>query len=207
MGPEWRLTDESIEHSRRQCLDQFNREQDLWVFAYGSLMWDPAFHFEEIRLAAIQGYKRRFTLKGEVGRGSPGRPALMLCLEPGDGECVGLAFRVAAARAEHETSLVWRREMIRGSYAPLRLNATSPQGPLHVLTFGPNPAHASHVGELPIDETAEIIANGIGFLGTNREYLEELVRRLDTLAVPDTYLGELLAQVRVRCRSNRSKEN
>jgi glutathione-specific gamma-glutamylcyclotransferase len=77
----WRHSDQKIEESWRTFFSDWEKPSDLWVFAYGSLMWDPGFHFAEVRLADVEGYQRRFTLKTEIARGSPGRPALMLALE------------------------------------------------------------------------------------------------------------------------------
>src|SRR5262249_60117835 len=101
-----------------------------WVYGYGSLMWDPGFHFAEIRLAEVEGYQRRFTLKTEIARGSRARPALMLSLERQPGRCQGLAFRIAADMAEGESMILWRREMLAGGYCPAMVSMTTPQGPV-----------------------------------------------------------------------------
>ena len=79
---DWRLSDEVIEASRLAVLGDHKAGSDLWVYSYGSLMWDPGFHFAEVRLADVEGYQRRFTLKINLGRGSRDFPALMLSLEP-----------------------------------------------------------------------------------------------------------------------------
>ena len=79
---DWRLSDEVIEASRLAVLGDHKAGSDLWVYSYGSLMWDPGFHFAEVRLADVEGYQRRFTLKINLGRGSRDYPALMLSLEP-----------------------------------------------------------------------------------------------------------------------------
>jgi len=87
----WRLSDEIIEASRLTLLGEHGNGDDLWIYCYGSLMWDPGFHFAEVRLADVEGYQRRFTLKIELGRGSREHPALMLSLEAQAGCCRGLA--------------------------------------------------------------------------------------------------------------------
>lgn len=188
---DWRLSDRQIEDSRRRMLSELPSGQDLWIFSYGSLMWDPAFHFAEVRRADLAGYQRRFTFRTHVGRGSPERPGLMLSLASCPGRCLGLAFRIAPALAEAESTLLWRREMLRGSYRPAFLPVETPQGRITALVFGQNPAHADHVGELPLDETAEIIARGAGVLGTNREYLEQLAAQLERLEIEDEYVVRL----------------
>jgi cation transport protein ChaC len=192
---DWRLPDEVIEASRLAVLGDYRTGDDLWIYCYGSLMWDPGFHFDEVRLADVEGYQRRFTLKINLGRGSQDYPALMLSLEPQQGRCHGLAFRIAAASVHAETAILWRREMLRGGYAPAMVPMLTPQGPIDALAFVSNPSHPSYVGELPFDETARLIASGKGILGTNREYLVQLATQLDALGIDDPYVAQLHAEI------------
>ena len=191
----WRLPDEAIEASRLAVLGDHPEGDDLWIYSYGSLMWDPGFHFAEVRLADAENYQRRFTLKINLGRGSPNYPALMLSLEPGEGRCRGLAFRIAADSVHAESAILWRREMLRGGYAPAMVPMTTPQGPISALAFVSNPSHPSYIGELPLVETAAMIASGKGVLGTNQEYLVQLATQLDALGIQDPYVEQLHAQI------------
>ena len=49
-----------------------------------------------------------------------------------------------------ETAILWRREMLRGGYAPAVVPMLTPQGPIEALAFVSNPSHPSYVGELPL---------------------------------------------------------
>lgn len=191
----WRLSDEAIEASRLALLGDHKGDEDLWIYCYGSLMWDPGFHFAEVRLADAHGYQRRFTLRIDLGRGSRDHPALMLSLEKQKGCCRGLAFRIAAADVHAESAILWRREMLRGGYSPAMVPMTTPQGPITALAFVSNTAHPSYVGELPLAETATMIASGRGILGTNREYLVQLATQLQALDIDDPYVAELYVSV------------
>ncbi len=191
----WRLSDEVIEQTRLAVLGDHRMGDDLWIYSYGSLMWDPGFHFAEVRLADIWGYQRRFTLKIELGRGSRQFPALMLSLERGEGCCRGLAFRIAADSVHAESAILWRREMLRGGYSPTLLPMSTPQGPITALAFVSNATHAGYVGEMPLGETAAMIASGKGVLGTNREYLVQLALQLEALGIEDPYVRELHRQI------------
>jgi cation transport protein ChaC len=193
-GADWRLSDHQLENSRRQMLETWEAGKDVWVFGYGSLVWDPGFHFEEVRLAEVDGYQRRFSIKLSGARGSPERPALMLGLERG-GRCQGLAFCMARELLTEETSVLWGREMLQGHYVPLQHRASTPQGPIDVLLFTSNTKHAGYVGDLPIATAAAIMARGQGFLGTNRQYLMELISRFEGLEIDDPYLKELMVLV------------
>jgi cation transport protein ChaC len=194
LGAGWRLSDEVLFSSRQAMLARWPAGEPIWIFGYGSLLWDPGFHFDEVRSAEVIGFQRRFSLRVEIGRGTPERPALMLGLEPG-GYCRGLAFRIAADRIEPETAAVWCREMLQGHYRPECRAAATPQGEIPVLVFGTNTEHAQYVGERPLAEAAAVIANGHGLIGSNRQYLETLVSGLDALGIEETYLKALLDEV------------
>ncbi len=194
-GPDWRLSDDELEASRLAMLGGLDPAQDLWIYSYGSLMWDPGFHFAEVRLAEVAGYQRRFSYRSTIGRGTVERPALVLALEPGSGSCRGLVFRIPGAVAQAESAMVWRREMIRGGYRPTFLPVSTPQGDVTALAFASNPSHADHVGELPVAETAAMIACASGTLGTNRRYLEQVAAQLLSLGIEDRYLQHLADQV------------
>src|SRR5258708_16554874 len=137
-------------------------------------MWDRGFPFAEVRLADLDGYQRRFTLKIELGRGSKKYPGLMLSLEPQAGCCRGLAFRIAADSVHAESSILWRREMLRRGYAPAMVPMTTPQGSITALAFVSNRAHPSYVGELPLSETAAIIASANAIFVPHHQYLPQL---------------------------------
>ncbi len=196
LPPDWRWTDAQIEASRGAVLGDWPAGEDLWVFGYGSLMWDPAIHFAELRRAELRGHARRFCYRTLMGRGTPERPALMLSLEGGAaGSCHGLVFRIDAARLAEESAALWRREMVRGGYLPTLLPVHTPQGPLRALVFLSNPDHPGHCGELPLTESAAIIATAAGQLGRNRDYLRQLDAQLLRLGIEDPYVHQLWAAV------------
>lgn len=192
---DWRLSDQELRASRRAALGERCGAEDLWVYSYGSLMWDPGFHFAEIRRADLEGHQRRFTYKTLLGRGSPESPGLMLTLERERGCCSGLAFRIPAHLADAETEILWRREMIRGGYCPALLPVDTPQGTVQALVFTVNQQHPDYAGDLSLAETAAMIARGSGVMGTNLDYLEKLAAQLAHLEIEDAYVGRLLEQV------------
>lgn len=192
---DWRLPDAVVEASRRAALAGRDPAQDLWIYAYGSLMWDPALHFEEVRRARLAGHRRRFTFRTHIGRGSPECPGLMLSIEPRPGDCEGLAFRIAADRVETESAILWRREMLRGAYTPRLLPVATPQGGITALVFVSNPAHPDHVAELPLAQTAHTIARAEGVMGRNRDYVDQLARQLSGLGIVDDDIERLVAEL------------
>jgi len=194
LGPAWRMADDDLETSRRRVLADAGAG-DLWIFAYGSLMWDPGIHFTEVRRALVPGFLRRFSYRTTLGRGTVEAPGLVLSLEPGAGRCEGLAFRIDAAAAEGETRLFWRREMIVGGYHPQFVAMDTPQGPLRALALVGRAGHPSHAGGLSLEETAEVIRTARGSHGTNRDYLRQLVAQLERMGIRDDYVRSLATLV------------
>ncbi len=165
-------------------------QQDLWVFAYGSLIWDPAVQVEEYRYGALTGWHRSFCMKLEGGRGTHERPGLMAALDEG-GQCEGVVFRIAADLVDAETQYMWRREMFSGAYCPIFENVTTPQGPVDALVFVMDRSNRRYTPDLNEDEAARIIASAEGGLGPNFAYLDSLIRHLDELGITDENMQRL----------------
>ncbi|NFV79584.1 gamma-glutamylcyclotransferase [Magnetospirillum aberrantis] len=155
-----------------------------WVFAYGSLLWNPLFDPVERRDARLAGYHRRFCFWIHAGRASPGHPGLMMGLMPG-GTCRGQVLRIAPDRAAEELSLLWRREMVTGAYAPRLLPVATPQGVVRAVTFVANSRHPTFAGALAPERVAAAVAAAEGPLGRNSDYLWRTVDALRRLGIPD----------------------
>lgn len=194
----WRLPNGDVERSRQEVLAPLRSAQPdaLWVFAYGSLMWNPGFDFDEVRRARLPGFARRFALSTPIGRGTPDCPGLVLTLErDASSDCEGLAFRIPSALVDTESRLLWRREMITGAYRPALLPLHTPQGTVQALVLTANTAHPQHCHDLSMQDTAATIAHACGRIGSNREYLNQLVQQLDVLGIEDRYVDALHALV------------
>jgi len=166
--------------------------EDLHVFGYGSLIWNPAFEYADFRPALLRGWHRRFCLKMYSGRGTPESPGLMLALDHG-GACKGVAFRIEAAKTRQELGLLWQREMYGGGYHARWVNLQTAQGPIRAVTFVINRAHPRYLKELSVEQTAALIATGSGDLGSCREYLENTVQHLADLGLKDAGLSRIVA--------------
>jgi len=195
------LTDAELARSRADTMSE-HECGDLWVFAYGSLIWNPAFHFAERRRGRLLGYHRRFCLRTHIGRGTRDNPGLMLGLEAG-GSCTGLAYRIAADAVEQETWVLWKREMIVGSYSP-RWVVVDGAGPnRRAITFVMNKAHHMYAGRLPRSEVVRTLATAEGDLGRSCDYLYEIIAELASFGIHDRGLVSIARDVRAQQRDAR----
>jgi cation transport protein ChaC len=196
LGPRVRfITDDERTAQVQAMLARAPRPGRVWIFAFGSLMWNPAFHFVERRTARIHGFHRQFCLWARAGRGSPERPGLMLSLEPG-GSCTGVAYRLDRREAATELDVIWRREMLTMAYRPVWTTAYTPKGPEPAIAFSANRAHERYVPGLDEAVIARYLATGAGPIGRCCDYLFDTVAHLRQLGIRDRRLEALEARVR-----------
>jgi cation transport protein ChaC len=181
------LSDAERDASLRDTLRAAPADGDVWVFGYGSLIWNPAFHFVEKRTARINGYHRRFCLWTPLGRGSPDNPGLMLGLERG-GACRGVMYRIAGDAVETELDVLWRREMFTGAYCPTWVTARHGGETVAAVTFVINRDSVRYTGRLSEETIIHHIATATGPLGPCRDYLFETVEHLAELGIRDRRL-------------------
>ncbi len=164
----------------------------LWVFGYGSLLWNPDFPVAERAPARLTGFHRSFCMRSIHHRGTAERPGLVLALDsdPG-GLCEGLALR-AAPGAEAETLARLReRELISSAYGEHLLPLALACGRrVTALAYVIDRAHAQYC-RLPLEEQARIIAAAMGGRGPNAEYLRNTVLHLREIGVHDADLDWL----------------
>ncbi|CAN5250526.1 gamma-glutamylcyclotransferase [soil metagenome] len=183
--PLW--TEQQLEAHLDESLEHWDGESDLWVFAYGSLIWKPEIDSAETRHARIYGYHRSLCLWSTVNRGTPAKPGLVLALDTG-GSCEGLAFRVEATRVRSEFRRLWRREMMRGSYLPTWLGAHTPQGRVSALAFVMDRALPTYAGRLSDDAIVENLRHSSGLCGSSAQYLLSTVDALKSHGLADRRL-------------------
>lgn len=168
-------------------------DQDLYVFAYGSLMWDPGFVFSEVRRAYLKNYQRRFILKDTAGaRGREEQPGLMAALDVGD-YCEGMLFKIAPADIEKESDILWRREMVAPAYKPAFVDVEAQGQHFSALTFVADHSAEMICGDLTWQQQTEYVATGVGFLGSSLDYLTNIARQSESLGIVDKHVDELLA--------------
>ncbi len=168
---------------------------DLWIFAYGSLMWHPNFHYEEAAHALMEGAHRALCVYSVVHRGIHSAPGLVLGLDKG-GRCEGMAFRVPARLVHDTRAYLHRRENVTNTYAaaikPVKLLDGSHRT-VDALCFLVNRYHPQYAGDLPIAKQAYIVRRSTGASGANIDYVVNTDEHLRALGVHDCRLEPLMA--------------
>jgi cation transport protein ChaC len=196
-----RCTDAERAESRAQMLADVGADEDVWVFGYGSLMWNPAFHYAEHLPCLLRGWHRSFCLWTPMGRGTPDNPGLVLALDRG-GSCRGVTYRVAARDRETELPLLWQREMVGDGYKPRWVTVGCSAGEVRAITWVINRQGARYAGKLPMETLARTLATAAGRLGSSRDYLENTVAHLDELGIGERPLHNIRDQVHAYARVN-----
>jgi glutathione-specific gamma-glutamylcyclotransferase len=170
----------------------------MWVFGYGSLVWNPGFEVARRQIATLPDYARSFCMRSIHHRGTQQNPGLVLALDESHGaECRGVALAVAAGRERETLDYLRARELISSAYLERMLDIRLDDGQtVEAVTYVIDAHHVQYCGTLPLAEQARIIARAVGDRGPNSEYLYNTAAHLTELGIADTDLEWLAARVR-----------
>lgn len=195
------LSDEERRASLASMLAE-RPEGDVWIFAYGSLIWNPIILSVESRKARIEGWRRSFCLATVSGRGSPDNPGLVLGLDAG-GACDGVALRLEEDDVGHELEILWRREMVAEAYIPRWVDLLDEEGARFGsgIAFTMDPLANTYAGGLSREATVQRLATAAGSIGSSADYLFRTRDGLRALDMWDELLEELAVEVEEAQRS------
>jgi len=183
------------QHQILAALDDYLAESplpnELWVFAYGSLMWNPEMHVVETLQGKVNGLKRGFNLLSTVHRGTVEQPGLVLSLRDG-GNCEGLAFRIADEAKHADFKSLWLREMVTMFYHPQLCQVVTDNGVVNAITFVANQQHEQFV-DYEAGQCAQMIAQAHGGRGSNIEYFNNTHQHLNQLNIKDSLFSDIAA--------------
>lgn len=172
-------------------------DQDLWVFAYGSLMWRPGFAAAERAEARLVGAHRALCVWSHVHRGTPERPGLVLGLDHG-GTCRGIAYRVGPSEREATLHYLRAREQVTSVYRECVRSITLSQHPerrVSAVCYMVDRSHPQYAGRLDVTAMLHYVRQGHGQSGANRDYLLATVEALEALGCRDRNLHRLAAHL------------
>lgn len=171
----------------------------LWVFGYGSLIWNPEFPVAERRVARLDGWHRSFCMWSIHHRGTAEAPGLVLALDAARGaHCDGVAFRAAPGTEAATLAALRERELISSAYVEQVVTVTDRAGQrFAALAYVIDPAHVQYTGALSLEDQAQVIARAVGGRGRNCDYLWSTAAHLAELGIGDADLEWLAARTRV----------
>jgi glutathione-specific gamma-glutamylcyclotransferase len=178
---------------------------DLWVFGYGSLMWQPGFAFIEQVPARLIGEHRALCVYSFDHRGTPEKPGLVLGLDRG-GACRGIAFRVAAGLRDHTVDYLRSREQTTNVYREVMRSVwldNEARQRVSALTYVVDRGHVQYAGRLPLSEQLRIVQQGHGRSGNNRDYVLSTVRAIEAQGFRDGQLHQLALMLHEEPHSHR----
>lgn len=191
-----RLSPHDLAQSLATTLAHWDGRDPLWVFGYGSLIWNPEFEFDRRVPARVYGYHRKLCLRSVRNRGTPECPGLVAGLDRG-GSCAGIAYRVPADSVRAQFARLWEREMFMGSYLPRWLHARrlDGHGGLTALAFVVRRDAPNYCGRLGEGEIIDVLARACGRYGTSLDYLLRTVAGLRAEGLADPHLERLARRV------------
>ncbi|QFT57496.1 ChaC-like protein [Sulfitobacter sp. THAF37] len=171
---------------------------EMWVFGYGSLLWNPGFDVAESVIGTLPGYARSFCMRSIHHRGSVEEPGLVLALdEQPDRACTGIALRVAPGQEAATLAYLRERELISSAYLEKNLDVDLEDGRrVRAVVYVIDETHEQYCGGLPLEEQAQIIARAVGGRGPNPEYLYNTASHLAEIGLQDPELDWLHERVR-----------
>jgi glutathione-specific gamma-glutamylcyclotransferase len=177
------------------CILQNEFIEADWIFAYGSLIWNPEIDFELAELGKVYGKHRNFCIQSTMYRGTPECPGVVLGLDQG-GSCVGMAFKLRPSTRKKSIDLLYRREMPNRIYKPTLVYVHLQTSGLKIkaLTFAANREHAAYMC-LTDDQLIDRLSVCVGDRGPNKDYALNTWQALKDKGVKDARLETIATRL------------
>tara|TARA_Y100001970_G_scaffold286588_1_gene409099 strand:- start:3716 stop:4384 length:669 start_codon:yes stop_codon:yes gene_type:complete len=188
------MSKKDLSNSISRILKGHYLENGVWVFGYGSLMWNPDFDVKEKISGEVKGYQRSLCLKSMLYRGSPDYYGLVFGLDYGD-SCQGMCFRIAPENLKKELLKLWEREMFAENYIPTWIKVKTKESNISALTFLINNKHENYVPNLGIEDIAQRVTKAKGKCGSCIDYVMNTIKHLHQSGLRDKYLEKLIKYI------------
>ncbi len=172
-------------------------QDGLWVFGYGSLIWNPGFEFAQKHLAELRGFRRDFCMWSVHYRGTALSPGLVLALDAAAGEsCHGVAYYIDETNAAAAHEYLRARELVSAAYVEGFQEVVLKNGDIvRAVCYIVDRDHGQYAGGLSPERQAEVIASAKGSAGPNHEYLQNTATHLAELGIADSHMDALYEMV------------
>lgn len=145
----------------------------MWIFAYGSLIWNPGFQPQSTLSARLNGYKRDLCIKSTIYRGTSERPGLVFGLRKMPStHCFGKLLKINHQEIDKVYDYLTKRELINESYYEAYVDIEAENGQtIKALTYIANEENVQFTTHLSALEKAQMIINAHGQNGPNSDYV------------------------------------
>lgn len=187
------MSEEDYDRVTDEILKQHPPNDDLWIFAYGSLMWRPACEIDGQEMARLNGWHRKFCIRIARWRGTPENPGLMMALDRG-GSCRAVVQRLPAKTVKERLGQLMRREMSSKDHPtnrPRWISVDTGSQRRQAVVFAVERSSPYYSGDYSPEQIALILAKAVGHWGSGAEYLMSTVQQLESLGIHDRNLWRL----------------
>eukprot|EP01025_Chloroclados_australasicus_P036189 TRINITY_DN3681_c0_g1_i2.p1 TRINITY_DN3681_c0_g1~~TRINITY_DN3681_c0_g1_i2.p1 ORF type:complete len:192 (-),score=22.70 TRINITY_DN3681_c0_g1_i2:253-828(-) len=176
----------------------------IWIFGFGSLVYNPGFEYNQKVYGYIKNYRRVFYQGSTDHRGTPEAPGRTVTVEPLEGALTwGAAYQLAGDENEQQKTLKyleWREKQYDlRAYVDV-YGKDDDHNPIikEALTFIATnnvEKNVNYLGYASEEEIARQIARSAGPSGPNYEYLFKLAEAMRAINVLDEELFSLERRV------------
>ncbi|KAL3101306.1 hypothetical protein niasHT_028062 [Heterodera trifolii] len=182
----------------------------MYIFGYGSLLWNPNFLYDEAIQGVVIGYVRRFWHLSPDHRGTPDNPGRVVSLFPDvSGSCWGIAYKINKKNIESTLKYLDHREKAGYQLKCVQFYPDNESDPFELCVYiseaGDNIYHSVPTS---IDEIVKQIIRSRGPSGSNLEYalrLADCQRRMAP-KVWDEHLFEIEQRLLKECEYLRHED-
>jgi cation transport protein ChaC len=178
-----------------KLIDAVPPDEDMWLFAFGSLIWNKRFTFDEERPGVVRGWHRDFCLGPDTRfRGNPEAPGYMLSLDRG-GQCKGMVYRLPRQGLAANIEGLLRKEP---PFPPRWLTVVTPLGTVRAFAFTHPGKSMAYTGHLSDEAIAGALSRAVGLVGSMAQYVYLTVSHLERLGLCDDRLWRMQEMIAER---------
>lgn len=177
----------------------------MWVFGYGSLMWDSwetKFNGQRYDRALLRNHQRDFNKASTSRWGTRSCPCPTLGLRRRKGsQCVGTAFYFEKAQRKAVLGYLSNRE---GVGLKLRKAALPDGRAVMAYTVINIQTGRSFIGHLPIENREQMVLKAKGTCGECYKYLNGIVDKLQELKIEDSSVTSFIKAVEIAKKAKKA---
>jgi len=171
---------------------------NVWIFGYGSLMWDSwetQFQGTCKGKAKLKGYHRSFNKKSIRNWGTRDVPCPTLGLEKSNGaECVGLVFKFNNNQREAIEVYLKKREGESFQLVEIEVKLEGGQKEM-VLTSINRPEMSTYIDNTNFNTLVDMVLNASGKDGSCFEYIQNIHIKCKELEIKDEYVQKMWEEI------------